>query len=328
LKVLFLFRKAEIEFNSIETLFSGLMRILTNNVEVTSLNCPSSRANLSGIWSNILFCISLPKEIVHITGHINYCAIFCGNKTILTIHDIGSFKKNSWIKSLLFSFLWFQLPIYFSKNVTVISEFTKNEILRLYPWCISKLVVIPNSVNCEFIHQPFIFNEIVPTILLVGTKENKNLERVIIALEGLSCKLVILGRLSEIQISFLEKHYIRYINLNDLSLNEVVKVYSESDLLCFASVYEGFGLPILEAQATGRPVVTSNLGAMLEVAGESACLVDPFDIDSIRSGVERIILDNEYREQLIEKGFQNVKKYRLETIANQYYSLYEELEND
>jgi glycosyltransferase involved in cell wall biosynthesis len=84
----------------------------------------------------------------------------------------------------------------------------------------------------------------------------------------------------------------------------------------FPSLYEGFGLPIVEAQAVGRPVITSNLWSMPEIAGEGACIVDPYDVQSIKSGLMRVINDTEYRENLINKGFENVRRFDEEKIAS------------
>jgi len=93
-------------------------------------------------------------------------------------------------------------------------------------------------------------------------------------------------------------------------------------MLVFASTYEGFGLPIVEAQATGRPVVTSNILSMPEVAGGAACLVDPFNVASIREGIAKVIQDSSYREYLVRLGFENVKRFQPENIAKNYLDIY------
>jgi glycosyltransferase involved in cell wall biosynthesis len=93
----------------------------------------------------------------------------------------------------------------------------------------------------------------------------------------------------------------------------------------FASTYEGFGLPIIEANAVGRPVVTSHLWSMPEVAGKSALLVDPYDVASIRDGVLSIIEDAHLRSVLIKNGLENIKRFRLSLIAEQYSALYQEV---
>ena len=84
-------------------------------------------------------------------------------------------------------------------------------------------------------------------------------------------------------------------------------------------------MPIVEAQIVGRPVVTSNCASMPEVAGDAAVLVDPFSVTSIREGFLKIITDDEYRRELVERGFSNAKRFDNVAIARQYISIYESL---
>jgi glycosyltransferase involved in cell wall biosynthesis len=112
---------------------------------------------------------------------------------------------------------------------------------------------------------------------------------------------------------------------SNLTLNELVQVYQESDLVAFVSTYEGFGMPIIEANATGRAVVSSNTTSMPEVAGNAACLVDPFDAQSIRTGIERVIHDTAYRNALIENGYRNAARFTSEVIGQAYLDIYEEM---
>jgi glycosyltransferase involved in cell wall biosynthesis len=120
---------------------------------------------------------------------------------------------------------------------------------------------------------------------------------------------------------------IEYSAKADISDNELVEMYIHCDMVVFASTYEGFGLPIIEANATGRTVVTSNILSMPEVAGDAACLVDPFEVESIRAGVLKVIQDAAYREQLVQNGFKNVERFKPEAVAIQYMALYRELLN-
>jgi len=102
----------------------------------------------------------------------------------------------------------------------------------------------------------------------------------------------------------------------------MVTLYRDADVVALVSTYEGFGLPILEGNATGRPVVTSNVYSMPEVAGGSACLVDPFNIASIRHGFIRVFTDEAYRTSLVEAGLDNVGRFRSFAVAQAYASVY------
>jgi glycosyltransferase involved in cell wall biosynthesis len=93
-------------------------------------------------------------------------------------------------------------------------------------------------------------------------------------------------------------------------------------MVVFASLYEGFGLPILEAQAVGRPVITSNFGAMREAAGDGALFVDPYSVQEIRAAILRIKNEPALREELVRKGRENVERFRADAIALKYAEIY------
>jgi glycosyltransferase involved in cell wall biosynthesis len=110
--------------------------------------------------------------------------------------------------------------------------------------------------------------------------------------------------------------------LGRLTDEELVAAYRRSDMVVFASLYEGFGLPILEAQAMGRPVITSNFGAMREAAGDGALLVDPYSVEEIRAAIMRIKNEPGLREELVCKGRENAEKFRADAIALKYAEIY------
>jgi glycosyltransferase involved in cell wall biosynthesis len=112
-----------------------------------------------------------------------------------------------------------------------------------------------------------------------------------------------------------------------LSKSELLETYQKSDILFFASTYEGFGLPIIEAQACGIPVITSNFGSMQEITenGQSAHLVDPTSVPEITAGIHKIVNDDVYRLRLIENGFVNSKRFSNDVIAMHYWELYQSM---
>ena len=157
------------------------------------------------------------------------------------------------------------------------------------------------------------------------TGENKNLLRIAEALQGIPCHLRVIGRLSREQASRLQACGVDFTAAEHLERQQMVQEYRDCDIMLLASLAEGFGLPILEAQATGRPVVTSSVPPMPEVAGEGACYVDPLCVDSIRAGLLRVRDDAAARQRWIAEGFRNVERFRPAVVARQYAALYEEL---
>jgi glycosyltransferase involved in cell wall biosynthesis len=248
-----------------------------------------------------------------------------GKKTILTIHDFYSARRGGWLNRLIIRIFWFYLPAWKVKIVTVISEWSREEILKIIPFAKKKIRVIPNPVMIPSGPFTYAFNSEKTNILMVGTKPNKNLEGMLAACSELNCSLTILGKLTEEQVRLLDDYQMDYSNRFNVSYEEVIQLYKDCDLLFFASFEEGFGLPILEAQAVGRPVITSNRAAMPDTAGEGACLVDPYDVDSMKEGLRKVIGDEKYREKLIKKGLENLKRFEPERIAGMYMELYREV---
>lgn len=261
--------------------------------------------------------------VTHITGDINFAVMGTPRDTsILTILDCGFLNAKRFLKRTLLKLLWLNYPVYWSRTITTISEKARDEIVLFTGCDPKKVVVIPVAISEKFTSLRSDFNTQEPRILQIGTAENKNILRLVDAIQGIKCILCIVGKISPDLQSKLVENKIRYENFTELSLDEVVLQYNRSDLISFASTYEGFGMPIIEAQSVGRPVVTSNLSSMPEVAGDAACLVDPYDCDSIRTGILRVISDRVYRTGLIERGFENAKRFNPDVIASNYFDLY------
>ncbi|HMT09620.1 MAG TPA: glycosyltransferase family 1 protein, partial [Pyrinomonadaceae bacterium] len=224
--------------------------------------------------------------------------------------------------------LYLDWPLRRAKYVTAISEATKTEIAKYLPDVASRITVIENPVDPRFEYAPAKFNAEKPEILQLGTVINKNVPRLIRALSGMSCLLTIVGNIDENIAYELEKAKIEHCLIGRLSDDELVDAYKRADIVSFCSTYEGFGLPIIEAQAVGRVVVTSNISPMKEVAGDGAELVDPFDETSIRAGFDRVINDAKHRAHLIEGSRANVARYSAKRAADAYSDIYRQVSAD
>ncbi len=326
MKINFIYRCRIPSNNSIEQIFDGITEKLDGRrIKIAKIELPISGATPSAIFRNLFFLLKLRdrESIYHITGDVHYAALATLGKTILTVHDIQSAIKGNSIRKMLIKMFWFWLPALFVNKITVISQFSKDELAKVIPFAKKKIVVIHNPVNKLICYSPKIFNETNPRILHLGTKPNKNLEGTIVALRDITCHLVIIGELSNEQEILLTQYNIEYTNRYHLLWMEVMEEYIKSDMVCFASLYEGFGMPIIEAQKTGRPVITSNISSMPEVAGNGASFVNPKESAEITSAIVRIIKDEDFRDDLIKQGLENVKRFEIDHIIQQYKRLYE-----
>jgi glycosyltransferase involved in cell wall biosynthesis len=311
---------------SMETLFRDLRAAMPSFMNVSLAICPHRSQGFFARVKNVYWAHRQQGSINHVTGDVHYLAIGLNqSRTILTIHDCGNLERLRGWKRAILKLFWFDWPIRNSKFVTVISKATRQRLLELTDCPPDKVRVIYNPISTQLRPTPKNFNAECPIILHIGTKANKNLERHAQALDGIPCKLRVIGRMTPEQASLLEKYKIDFENIYDLPFEGIVREYENCDLLLFASTYEGFGMPIAEANAVGRPVITSNTWSMPEVAGGAALLVDPASVEQIREAVQRCIADETLRKNLITKGFENAKRFAPEKIAEDYIQLYREV---
>ena len=170
-------------------------------------------------------------------------------------------------------------------------------------------------------------------ILFVGTIEpKKNLGRLINAYSCLDTDmpLVIVGKkgwLWEDDMSQLEALFGNGLNekiklLEYVSKKDLIYLYYSAFCLVFPSLYEGFGLPPLEAMSLGCPVITSNVSSLPEVCGDAAIYVDPYNSDDIRQAIEKLINNPEMQTQLVEAGKKRVELFSMENYAKKLYEAY------
>lgn len=325
-KIIFIERKFW-EFVSIEKVFRQIAESLsTDNFQVEFEQMPYGQ-NLLGVVQNLLFFKKKQADIFHITGHIHYIALrLPKDRTVLTIHDLGFLHMRKGFRRFVLKKLYLDFPVRRLKYITAISQATKDEIIKYTNCDKEKIRVIENPLFSNFsIFNKKKFNDNCPSILQIGTSENKNIANLIKALDGIKCMLEIVGKLNKEHLALLNKHKINYRNSFGLDDKQVFEKYKKADIVAFCSTYEGFGLPIIEAQASYTPLITSNISPLKEVAGKGAILVDPQNFEEIRNGILKIIEDKNLRNKIVQDGLENICRFNPHKIALQYKNVYEEM---
>jgi glycosyltransferase involved in cell wall biosynthesis len=308
---------------SVETIFQDVRKRL-QDLKFRVVEAPYFSNGVFKRLAIMVHAACCQADVNHVTGDINFaCILLRPNRCVLTILDCLDAETKRGLGGWLFRKLWFQWPVKRCAVITTISEASKGDIVRITGCHPDKVVVTSVAISDQFKRIDRTFHQDCPTILQVGTSKNKNIERLAAALEGIKCRLVVIGRLSDSQHASLVQNKIQFENLVGLSDAELLQQYDRCDVVAFASVLEGFGMPIVEGNTVGRVVVTGNRTSMPEVAGDAACLVNPYDIQDIRNGFLRVINDAAYRNALIEKGFKNAERFGPAKIAGHYRNVYE-----
>lgn len=316
-------------FVSVEKVFRQVDAGLDKAKFETSFHQLPHLNTLSGMLRNLVAFRPDPSaDIYHITGHCHYMALVLPpERTVLTVHDLGFLHTRSGFRRRVLKRLLLDLPLKRLKYVTAISAATRDEIVRHVPAAAGKIRVIGNPLDPGF-HSDSKneFNTSEPNILQIGTSPNKNVVNLARAAVGSGCRLTLIGRIDEELNRSLNETQIKYEAKDQLDSSGIKAEYERADIVAFCSTYEGFGLPIIEAQAMLTPVVTSDLSPMREVAGVGgAVLCDPSDPASIREAIRRVISEPRLRSDLQAAGQRNIQRFDRERIAAEYQDLYLEM---
>lgn len=235
-------------------------------------------------------------------------------KNVTTYHDVIPLKYPKWSDPKVISVHKRRLKLVEEEvdMVIAVSESTKRDLLEISKIPKEKITVIYEGVGSQYKVQTSSdisafkkqFNLPDEFVLAIsGVGERRNLKAVRQACSGY--ELIVSGE-----------------DLPYLSDDQLPLLYGSATVLLYPSFYEGFGLPIIEAMACGLPVITSNVSAMPEAAGDAAIYVDPHNLFDIEEKLKMVMEDQDLREQLIKKGFSQAKKFSWEKCAQQTADIY------
>jgi glycosyltransferase involved in cell wall biosynthesis len=293
-------------------------------------------------WTQIRLTLEMlfhPVDILFVPAHT--IPILHPKKSFVTIHGLEyEFcpRAYSYLGKLYMRWV-IRNSCRWAKRIIAVSENTKRDLIRMYKVPEEKIEVIYNGIseknpNIQCLIPNKISNtkyEILNTkyILFIGRlEERKNICGIIEAFEilkekyNLPHKLVLAGNFGygdkEIRNKIENSKYKEEIILAGyIKDEEKWELLKRTDVFLFPTFYEGFGLPIIEAQSVSAPVITSNISSMPEVAGKGAILVDPKNPEEIAKAAHRLITDKELRDDIIEKGLENVKRFSWDKCARE-----------
>lgn len=249
------------------------------------------------------------------------------SKKIIALHDLAFKHHPEWF-SLTFQFAYNLLipnSIKRSLHIITVSDYVKIDIINTYGINSNKIEVIKASSSKKFQFKSQIKEKIILTVSSIDPR--KNLKGVIEAYNMLDTdyKLMIVGSQNKVfssgDINFEEilNPHIEFTGYVDD--NKLVELYNRAEIFVYASFFEGFGIPPLEAQACGCVCVVSNLTSLPEVYKDSVEYCDPYSINSIKNKLDEIIHNSDKKRILRKKGFENIKQYSWDKSTLQLLNL-------
>jgi len=301
-------------------------------------------------------CRAILKRVDCDVAHIPHLFSIPRNlpcRYVMTVHDVLEHLYRARDRSGLRRSLHFQLTrrvLKGASRILAVSKYTKSEIEKLFGIPGSRIEVVYNAIDERFLrgHASDTDRQILaerylvtyPFLLYTGRiSPHKNLVRIIEAFSALKAELEKEGRFPDLKLIIIGDELSKHPDLrrtvirggvqNDVRFMGFVPIemlrvfYDAAKIFVFPSLYEGFGLPPLEAMAHGTPVVTSNTSSLPEVVGNAAVLVNPENVFEIMRALLRVLLDQSVREKFKQRGYEQAKKFSWDASARQILGVYE-----
>ena len=294
--------------------------------DVSDLNIVHYGIGNSHFWEQcVLPFFFIGKKDYLIVSFTGLGSILIRHK-VMTVHDLSFLKNPSWYSRAYYWYYRFMTPLAVktSQHILTVSEFSKSEILGFYPFLkAEKISVVYNAIDRQLfkpLTSDIKHQTSAPFVLCVSSIDpRKNFARLIEACQGLTgANLYIVGKYNRVfsqqmQLDTTSDH-IQF--LGRVSDDELVRLYNQAACFVFPSLYEGFGLPPLEAMACGCPVLVSDIPVEREVCGDAAQYFNPLDSKNILHTITQYLNDADViKEKMRQKGYENITRFSWEKSA-------------
>lgn len=319
--------------------------VALDNMKGVQVGIPARHPVLFKLWFDVSLPRAMKKERIDVlySGDA-YAPLSTNIPIVLVSHDLAFIHYPKYVSAIQSMYYSYYFPKFHQKADTIIavSQATKDDIVKQYKIDPSKIQIGYNATPEGF--EPIdeeaqqkvrkIYSEGKPYFIYLGSMHpRKNVHKLIEAFSlyrknnQSEHKLLLVGRKAwkygDIDQAYQKSEFRTDIHfLHDIE-DEAKLLMASAEALVYVSVFEGFGIPILEAFSSGVPVITSNISSMPEVAGEAAILVDPNSVESIANGMHRMTSDSRLRSQLIQLGLKRKEEFSWETTANTIFAAIE-----
>ena len=297
--------------------------VLATNMNFTPMNMAGSPSSPMDTLRFFFRTLSLSKRDLVFSPGYN-APIFIRTPFIFTIHDLNHIDRgenSSFLKRLYYKWIM-QRACCHAKAVLTVSDFSKRRIVEWSGIPAERVINVGNGVDAEYSPSASPFQPGYPYVLCVSNrKAHKNEPRLIEAFSTArlpdGVRLLFTGKTTPVLTELIEKYHLqeRVIFIGRVEEADLPGLYRGALALLFPSLYEGFGLPVIEAMACGCPVLTSNTTSLPEVAGEAALLVDPTSVQEIADGISSICGDEALRAAMIGRGYVQAAKFSWEEVV-------------